>query len=183
MFENITDNAKRREVSQKFNEAMTAYKMTTIFPNDGLPQGFLDLVRKCLSFHTPTSLQMKTETFRAIKTNYDLNFTLIDIGSVLYAMQNRTQADMGMNDKDYDNFIVLTDTLVHQMIDIAQIEADRLSAEMEAAALVELEKVNEFNEAVAKGNEALDGEKPETKTINLGITADSVVVAEVLDSK
>lgn len=175
MFENITNAAKRQEVTTEYNKVMGEFKNTQIFPNGNLPNGFLDIIRKCLSFHSPTSLQMTSEKFMNIIGRHDLSFCYLDMGTIIYCMQNRSQAEMGMSIKEYHDFLDLTDLIVLEWTTLMTNHANEVGKQMEEKALAEIlmeeTKQRLFDEAIENGKKELQSDLH--MTIPLGQAAEA----------
>lgn len=171
MFDKIKNGDKRAEVVAEYTRIVNEYKQTEIFPKTNIPTDFLATVRKVLCFANPDTLQMTTAPYKGLKRNYDLLYTFLDMGTIIFAMQKRTQSELAMSDNEYDDYLDLLDVLTEDWKTIQEKAFTELAESMEANALVELgpenEKILAFEAELERHREELAA----SNNIPLGVTA------------
>lgn len=168
MFNKITDNRKRVELTEAFKAKMTEFKKETLFPEKPLGEfefneNFKLCVDLCFRHVAPHHLNMTWPEYKKLLEIADNKYNLLDMGTILWVFQQRTQHELGIDFEDYSNFQTNGLALMVEWQRIVMVEEKRLEAFLEDNYISEQESEQLQNTGNYKGD----------KTIPLGAPAEA----------
>jgi len=98
------------EMKAEFNK----WQAETLFPTSQtpLPPNFAGIVRDAFAFQSPKSLGIPTPEYKRILSVTDGSYTLLDMGTMLFAIESRTADDYGVDMDQYLDYMDMVDVLV-----------------------------------------------------------------------
>lgn len=161
MFEKITERSALNQLKAELQQRITAYQMETQFPKDllGKPGDFGSLVNRCFKHTSAEQLRMKWPDYKAVREQYAGNYTMLDMGTILYVLRQRTQQELGFNKEQYIEFGDAVENLYGQWMIVMKEKETEIANELEAAYL--------------ESHPETEAETPQSTTIPLGLPAEA----------